>query len=149
MDNISTLLGLAKKAGKLEIGEEPVGAACRSRHAKIVLLASDAASNTARRAAHFGEAGRTLWLTVPLTKAELGGAVGRASCAMVAVTDVGFAAALTSKLAAAAPETYGSAAEQLSGKAEGELRRRKEQRAHEKNLQRGKRKPWAPPPNKK
>ena len=59
-DPILHLIGLAKKAGKLEIGEEPVGAACRARHAKLVLLAADAAPNTVRRAAHFGEAGRVV-----------------------------------------------------------------------------------------
>ena len=32
-DPILHLLGLARKAGRLEIGEEPVGAACRARQA--------------------------------------------------------------------------------------------------------------------
>ena len=49
-DPILHLLGLARKAGRLEIGEEPVGAVCRSRQARLVLLASDAAPNTCRRA---------------------------------------------------------------------------------------------------
>ena len=48
-DPILHLLGLAKKAGRLEIGEEPVGALCRARHARLILLASDAAPNTRRR----------------------------------------------------------------------------------------------------
>ena len=61
-DPILHLLGLARKAGKVEVGEEPVGAVCRSRHARLVLLAVDAAPNTRRRAAHFGEAGSVLWL---------------------------------------------------------------------------------------
>ena len=99
-DPILHLLGLARKAGRLEIGEEPVGAVCRARQARLVLLASDAAPNTCRRAAHFGEAGNVLWLEVPFTKAELGFALGRGSCAMLALTDAGFAASLTQKLAA-------------------------------------------------
>lgn len=45
-------------------------------------------------AAHFGEAGGALWLQMPFTKAELGEQLGRSSCAMLAVTDFGFAAAL-------------------------------------------------------
>ena len=102
-DPILHLLGLARKAGRLEIGEEPVGAVCRARQARLVLLASDAAPNTCRRAAHFGEAGNVLWLEVPFTKAELGFALGRGSCAMLALTDAGFAASLTQKLAARAP----------------------------------------------
>ena len=60
-DPILHLLGLARKAGKLELGEEPVGAACRAKHAKLMLLASDAAPNTRRRAAHFGDAGNVLF----------------------------------------------------------------------------------------
>ena len=63
---------LAKKAGRLEIGEEPVGAAARAHQARVLLLAADAAPNTVRRAAHFGEAGGALWLQMPFTKAELG-----------------------------------------------------------------------------
>ena len=34
-DPILHLLGLARKAGKLELGEEPVGAACRARQARV------------------------------------------------------------------------------------------------------------------
>ena len=146
MDNTLHLLGIAQKAGRLEVGEEPVGAAARARQARVILLACDAAANTARRAGHFGEAGNVLWLTVPYTKAELGGAVGRASCAMLALTDVGLASALAGKLAGADPEQYGAAAAELAVRAEKTLQRQKEQRRHEKNLQTGKKKPWAAPP---
>lgn len=144
-DPILHLLGLARKAGRLEIGEEPVGAACRARQARLVLLASDAAANTNRRAAHFGEAGNVLWLEVPFTKAELGFQLGRGSCAMLAITDAGLAAAVTEKLAARDPERYGPAAQQLRQKADRVLQRQKEKRQHEKNLQNGKKKPWAVP----
>ena len=75
-DPILHLLGLARKAGRLEIGEEPVGAACRARQAKLVLLACDAAPNTRRRCAHFGQAGNVLWLELPFTKEELGFQLG-------------------------------------------------------------------------
>ena len=145
-DPILHLLGLARKAARLEIGEEPVGAACRARQAKLVLIASNAAPNTFRRAAHFGEAGNVLWLSLPQTKEELGFALGRGSVAMLALTDIGFAASVVKKLAAADPEKYGAAAATLDTKAAKALQRQKEQRQHEKNLREGKRKPWAPPP---
>ena len=144
-DPILHMLGLARKAGRLEIGEEPVGAVCRARQAKLVLLACDAASNTFRRAAHFGEAGNVLWLEVPFTKAELGFALGRGSCAMLALTDVGFASSLVQKLSARDPEKYGPAAQQLKTKADRALQRQREKRQHEKNLREGKKKPWAVP----
>ena len=145
-DPILRLLGLAKKAGRLELGEEPVGAACRARQAKLVLLAADAAPNTRRRAAHFGQTGEVLWLETPFSKSELGAVLGRSSCAMLALTDAGFAAAAAEKLTARDPERYGPAAQQLRAKADRALQRQREQRQHEKNLRQGKRKPWAPPP---
>ena len=148
-DPILHLLGLAKKAGRLEIGEEPVGALCRARHARLILLASDAAPNTRRRCAHFGEIGNVLWLEVPATKAELGFCLGRTSCAMLALSDAGFAASIVEKLSARDPEHYGPAAQQLRTKADRMLQRQREKRQHEKNLRQGKPKPWAPPPQPK
>lgn len=145
-DPILHLLGVARKARLLEIGEEPVGAVCRARHAKLVLLAQDAAPNTRRRCAHFGEAGNVLWLELPFTKEELGFHLGRGSCAMLALTDSGLASAVAEKLALRDPERYGPAAEQLREKANRALQRQKERRQHEKNLRQGKHKPWAPPP---
>ena len=139
---ILSLIGLSKKAGRLEVGEEPVGAAARARHAKLLLVASDAAANTRRRCSHFAEAGAVPWAELPFTKEELGGTVGRSSCALVAVTDIGFASSLAAKLSALNPERYGD----LATKAQKALQRQKEQRQHEKNLREGKRKPWAAPP---
>lgn len=94
MDKLLNLIGLAKKAGKLEVGEEPVGAAARSKHARLILIASDAAENTRRRAKHFGDAGECICLEIPATKEALGKALGRTSCALLALTDIGFAEAI-------------------------------------------------------
>ena len=143
---ILSLIGLSKKAGRLEVGEEPVGAAAHARHTKLLLVASDAAANTRRRCAHFAEAGAVPWAELPFTKEELGGTVGRSSCALVAVTDIGFASSLAAKLSALNPEQYGDLAAALDTKAQKALQRQKEQRQHEKNLREGKRKPWAAPP---
>ncbi len=148
--NALSLIGLALKAGKIEIGEEPVGNVCRAHTAKILLLAEDAAENSANRAARFAEEGNISCITVPFTKAELGYALGRTSCAMLAFTDAGLASSLMNKLAVIAPERYGEAAEALKEKAERENRRRKEQKAHERREERRRQKPWAAPaPGKK
>lgn len=117
MDNIPALLGLALRAGRLAVGEEPVGAACRCHKGYLLLLASDAADNTIRRALHFSQAGNTICLTLPLTKQEVGAALGRSSCAMAALTDVGFAASVAKVLAQADPDACGPAAQALSAKA--------------------------------
>ena len=47
MHNILTLMGLCKRAGMLEVGEEPVEAVARAKDARVLLLAADAADNTA------------------------------------------------------------------------------------------------------
>ncbi|MDY3281752.1 L7Ae/L30e/S12e/Gadd45 family ribosomal protein [Dysosmobacter sp.] len=137
-DRILSLLGLCKKGGMLEIGEEPVEAAARARDARVLLLAEDAADNTLRRVRHFAEAGDCLWLRIPYTKEELGRALGRTSCALLAVTDIGFAANLVRRLAERDPVRYDEAAEKLALKEKRAAERRAEQLAHEKNIRTGK-----------
>ena len=148
MDSVLHLLGIARKAGRVEVGEEPVGAAARAHQAKLILTAADGADNSIRRASHFGEVGKVPVLPTPYTKGELGGTVGRSACTMLALTDIGLAAAIADKLAAADQLHCAAAAEELKVQAGKALQRQKERRAHEKNLQKKKNKPWAPPPPK-
>ncbi len=140
MDKILSMIGLAKKAGKLEVGEEPTAAAARARSARLLLLADDAAENSYRRLRHFADAGQCLYLRLPATKEALGRAVGRTSCAMAAVTDIGFAEAIAKRLAAQDPERYGETAQRLAVKAQRAAQRKLEQARHEKNVRTGKQK---------
>ena len=146
MERILSMLGLAHKAGRVEIGEEPVGSAARAKKARIILVASDAATGSVRRAMSFANTGNCLCLVIPATKDELGRALGRTSCAMAAVTDIGFADAVAKKLAALEPEKYESAAERMAVKAQRARERRQEQLNHEKNLRTGKKKVTKPAP---
>ena len=139
MDPILSMLGICRKAGKIQPGEEPVDAAVRARDARLLLLAADAADNTARRCARFAEVGQCLWLRIPESKYELGRALGRGSCAVLAVTDTGLALAVARRLAERDPEKYGEAAEKLAVKAQRARERQAEQLRHGKNLRRGKR----------
>ena len=140
MNKVLGLLGLAKKAGQLEVGEEPTGAAARARDARLLLIASDAADNSCRRLKHFADAGACLYVKLPCTKDELGSALGRTSCAMAAVTDVGFAEAIAAKLAEDDPERYGEIAQKLHVKAQRAAERRREMARHERNVRTGKKK---------
>ena len=140
MDNILRLVGLAKRGGNLEAGEEPVGAAARARDARVILVASDAAENTYRRVRHFADAGQCIWLSVPYTKDEMGECIGRSSCAMVAVTDIGLASAIVNKLAEKDPDKYSLSAEKMALKAQRAMERREEAERHEKNIRTGKKK---------
>ena len=99
MDNVLHLLGIARKAGRVEVGEEPVGAAARAKKARVIFVAQDAAPSSVRRAQSFARTGSTLCVTLPAGKDTLGRSLGRTSVAMCAVTDIGFAQSLVQKLA--------------------------------------------------
>ena len=138
MERILSMIGLAKKAGFVEIGEEPVGSAARAKHARVILVAGDAAASSVRRAYSFAQSGNCLCLTIDAAKDQLGSALGRTSVAMAAVTDIGFAEALVKKLAAMDEGRYGAAAEALRVKAKRAAERKAEKLQHEKNVQQGK-----------
>ena len=107
-NNVLSLLGLALRGGRLAVGEEPAALAAKSGQARLLLAASDAAGNTLRRAEHLAEEGHCLWLVLPFTKAELGGALGRASAAIAALTDLGLAAAVAERTSALPTPWQGS-----------------------------------------
>lgn len=93
------LLGLALRGSNLAVGELPVGEACQTRRARLVLHAQDAAENTVRRAGREAQRAGVELVALPCTKEALGGALGRNSCAVVALTDKGLAAAVAACLA--------------------------------------------------
>ncbi len=136
MEHVLSMIGLAKKAGRVEIGEEPTGAAARAKKARIILVASDAAPSSVRRASSFAGTGGCPLVTVPADKDALGRSLGRTSVAMAAVTDVGFADAIVKKLAAL-DGSYQSVSDELAVKARRAMERRQEQARHEKKLRRG------------
>ena len=139
MDNsILSTVGLALKAGRLAVGEDPAGDACRAHDCRLLLTAGDASEPTLRRAGRFAETGGCLTVRLPCTREELGGAVGRSVCAVAAVTDLGFARAIAGKLAAMDPAAYGETARQLAAKAERAARRREAQRQRDKQRSRKK-----------
>ena len=116
-DAVLAVLGLARRGGNLAMGEEPVAEACRTGRARVVLLAADAADNTARRAQRL--AGEKVPLVqLPQDKSQVGFALGRASCAMLAVTDPGMAALALTKLAGEDEERYAQTAGLLEQRAQ-------------------------------
>jgi len=136
-EHILSMLGLALKAGRVEVGEEPVGAAARAKKARVIFVAQDAAPSSVRRAQSFARTGSTLCVTLPAGKDTLGSSLGRTSVAMCAVTDIGFAESLVRKLAAL-DAAYQDAADTLAIKAKRARERKEEQLRHEKNLRQGK-----------
>ena len=109
------MLGLARRAGKLAYGDELVRQMCADHKARCVLVASDAGESTAKKAALYAARANVPFVSLPHGKDELGAAIGKAGCAVCAVSDIGLAAAAIVKLAAQHPE-YAAVAAQLGEK---------------------------------
>ena len=127
-------LGLARRGNNIVIGEEPVGAACRASRARLLILASDAADHTCRRARSFASGGKPPVLKVPFTKDELGDALGCNACAMTAFLDAALALAFIKSLEGEHTELI----ETLQRQVDRIVKRRKEEKAHQKNIRQGK-----------
>lgn len=136
MDKALSLLCLSRKGGNLELGEEPVGAAARAKKARLIVVASDASDHTVRRVKSFVAGTGQLWIQLPYSKDILGGALGRTSCAMAAITDVRLALAFVQALNM--PEQYAPLLADLTQRAERVEKRRKEAKAHRHNVRFGK-----------
>lgn len=138
MDKALNYLALARKGGNAELGEEPVGDITRAGKGYLVLVASDASDHTWRRAKSYVAGTQQQCIRVKFTKEDLGIAVGRSSLAIAAVTDAALALALVESLGE--PEKYSSALEALSARSEKLKKRKSEQKAHLRNVRKGKKK---------
>jgi len=143
--NLLGLLGLAKKAGKVVLGEEETVSAALNHRARLILLAADAGGNTCSKIQHAAQTVHAMCCQVNMTKSELGGAVGRSTCAALALTDIGFAASTAKKLAQLDPARWGEMSNQLERKAARTVWRRRKKRARQAYTAQPA-KPWVSPP---
>ena len=131
MDKALNYMALARKAGRIELGEEPVGAAARAQHARLVIVASDASDHTWRRAKSFVAGTQQQCLKVPFNKDQMGMAIGRSSLAIAAFTDPALALAFVKALGA--PEKYAEILESLDKRTQRIRQRQQEEKAHQRN----------------
>ena len=136
MDKALNYLSLARKAGKLELGEEPVGAASRAQHARLVVVAKDSSDHTWRRAKSFVAGTNQECVRLGYSKNDLGAAVGRQELAIAAMTDPAMALAFLKALPN--PEAYAEAMENLDKRSTRIAQRRREEKAHLRNRRGGK-----------
>ncbi len=135
MDKARNYLSLARKAGRIELGEEPVGALARAQKARLLVVAYDASEHTWRRAQSFVAGTDQQCIRVPFDKDALGQAVGRQSLALAAISDPALALAFVKALDE--PEKYKSVLESLTKRTERVQSRQAEARAHEKKVKKG------------
>ena len=129
-------LSLARKAGKAELGEEPVGAAARAGKAYLILVAGDASDHTWRRAKSFAAGTEQQVLRLKETKDELGLAIGRQSLAIAAITDAAMALAMVKAMEPS--EATAQVKSVLEAKAAKLAKRAQEAKAHQRNVRKGK-----------
>ena len=135
VDKALNYMALARKAGRVELGEEPAGAAARAQHARLVVVASDASDHTWRRAKSFVAGTDQQCIRVPFTKDEMGQSIGRTSLALAAITDPALALAFVKALNQ--PEKYKDVLESLDKRTRRVQQRQAEQKAHARNVKRG------------
>ena len=133
MDKALNYMSLARKAGLIELGEEPAGATARAQHARLIVVASDASDHTWRRAKSFVAGTDQQCMKVPFTKDQLGLAVGRTSLALAAFTDPALALAFVKAL----PQPDTAVLERLDKRTKRIQSRQKEAKAHARNKARG------------
>ena len=98
MDKALSYMALARKAGRIELGEEPVGKAAQVGKASLILVAADAADHTWRRAQSFVSGSDQQCIRVDYTKDQLGQTIGREALALAAFTDPAMALAFAKSL---------------------------------------------------
>ncbi len=134
MDKALSCMALARKAGRLELGEEPVGAVTRACKASLVVVASDASDHTWRRAKSFVAGTAQQCIRVAFSKDALGMAIGRTSLAIAAFTD----AALALSFAKALPQQDEAVNTALEERAQRAKSRQQEAKAHARTIRKGK-----------
>ena len=125
-DRAIGLIGLMRRAGAIEIGEDNSGSAVSAGKAKLLLTAADASENALRHAERFTQGRRVITVPLHYTREELGKALGIGGCSMAAVTDIGFANALMKALREQEPDMYAQAADTIEQRQAKAARRKKE-----------------------
>jgi ribosomal protein L7Ae-like RNA K-turn-binding protein len=138
VDKALNYLALARKAGRAELGEEPVGAAARALHAHLIVVAGDASDHTWRRAKSYVAGTDQQCIRLPYSKDEVGMAIGRTSLAIAAVTDPALALSLVQSLPQA--EKLAAVIAVLEEKVQRQRKRQSEAKAHARNKKTGKKK---------
>jgi ribosomal protein L7Ae-like RNA K-turn-binding protein len=136
MDKALNYMALARKAGRIELGEEPVGGAARGGKAYLIAVAMDAGDHTWRRAKSFVAGTKQVAVKIPFSKDDMGMAIGRTSLAIAAFTDPAMALAFLKALPQ--QEKYSEELEALESRTQRVRQRQQEAKAHEKNKRVGK-----------
>jgi len=85
-DKTRAMLGLCMRSGNCVSGDTQVADAVRRNKAKLIILSSEASENTLKKYTHLCDKKHILMVNGP-DKETLGGAIGKGSRTLVAITD--------------------------------------------------------------
>ena len=98
-DKALGLLSLARKAGRIEVGESPVAICTRAGKDRLTVVAADASDHTLRRVRSLVSGTEQPYLRVAYDKDQLGRSLGRSAVAVASLTDPALALAFVQALA--------------------------------------------------
>jgi ribosomal protein L7Ae-like RNA K-turn-binding protein len=115
--NVLGTLGICLKAKKLAAGADAVSDFFQMGHARLILLSQDAGQSIRRKAAFLESKSPAVAVSViPCTKEEMGQALGKKTCSICCISDAGFAASVSQRLAEVSPENQQAAEKMRSRK---------------------------------
>ena len=117
MDKALGYIGLARRGGNIEIGEQRAKALVKSGKARLMIVASDTSPGAKRRAEGYVYGYQTPLITVPYTKETISETVGIPGCSMAAFADAGLALSFVQALEPDSGD-YGAALDALSQRME-------------------------------
>ena len=88
-DNLLNFLGIARRAGKIKLGADPVIDSIKSKKAKLIVFSSDISDKTRKNIKFTADTYAVECITVNRTKEEINFALGKYS-AVISVEDSGF-----------------------------------------------------------
>ena len=126
MSKALNYLGIARKSGGIETGEDNSSGLVKAGRAKLLIVACDSSDGAKRRAEGYVYETGTVYVEVPYTKDEIAGITGKSGCSMAAVTDLGLAAAFMKALADEYGEKYSASYETVKAAMERAQKRKAE-----------------------
>ena len=113
MSKALNYLGIARKSGGIETGEDNSSGLVKAGKARLLLVARDTSDGAKRRAEGYVFETGCVLVEVPFTKDEIAAITGKSGCSMAAITDLGLATAFAKALAEEFGESYSGVYESL------------------------------------
>lgn len=97
MDKVLSLLGLARRAGRVTLGFDAVCASVMKNESRLILAAADVSEGTMRKLRNHLSQTESNIIEIPYTQEQINAAIGK-PVRLISINDSGFAKRLTELL---------------------------------------------------